>query len=174
MKKYLLIVTVILSLNLNCAFAAPRLVQTTSTIPDYSYRNSAYDRDLMQIEDYLFGNYYRNDSTASRLNRIEKKLFGRNYSTMTTAQRMNNILANYRNDYNRNYLNDYYGARTPAQRILNRFIGQPTGFTPQIINSPFDYGGYGAGINRMNYTNRGYNYNNVLPASMGAGIHILD
>lgn len=149
--------------------------------PDYSMlnqtnnnTNSIYNNDLARVEDYLFGTTYRKESTASRLNRIERCLFNRNYANMNIAQRMNNILANYHGDeyYNRNYLADY-NRRTPAQRIMNRFIGQPTGFTPSIIDTPFG-GSFSPAFSRGYTSNRGYGYNNSIPAMTRAGIRILD
>lgn len=177
--KNLLSGLLVLLLAGNIALAETKVITTRTTVPanNNMYANPAYNRDLCTVEGYLFGGDYRDDNLLSRLSRIERKLFGRVYSNMSNAQRMNNILANYRDDYNnKNYLADYYGYnRNPAQRILNRFMGQPTGFTPSIIGTPFDsYGSFPGGINRGYYSNRGYGYNNSVPASMGAGIHILD
>ena len=142
MKKLLAIGFTLFLLGTMCTVANATTVKTYSVgeSPDYSMlnrtnnnTNSIYNNDLARIEDYLFGTTYRRETPASRLNRIERRLFNRNYANMNIAQRMNNILANYRQDdyYNRNYLADY-NRRTPAQRIMNRFIGQPTGFTHRL------------------------------------------
>lgn len=179
MKKIIMILVVIFAC-INYSEGATRVVRTVKNIPQsnysYDYQNNMFAQDLSYIEDYLFATNYRNDALLSRLNRIEKKLFNQTYPTMNTAQRMNNILANYKDDYNnKNYLADYYGTnKNPAQRILNRFVGQPTGFTPSIVTTPFDSYGYPAGISKGYTSNRGYGYRNVVPANMGAGIHILD
>lgn len=143
---------------------------------NYNNYNNVYNRDLNRVENYLFGTTYSRENTASRLNRIEKRLFSQNYGSMNLAQRMNNVLANYRRDdyNNRNYLADYYNNATPAQRIINRFTGQPTGFTPPIMNTPFGSGSFRPGYSQGYYGNRGYGYHNSIPAMTGAGIRILD
>jgi len=87
---------------------------------------------------------------------------------------MNHALENYRDDYyNRNYLSQYYNTSTPAARIRNRFIGQPTGFTPPIFNN-MPSGTDFSSINQSSSSNRGYGYNNYVPANTGMGIHILN
>lgn len=155
-----------------------------SNYPAAGNTTSAYSNDLRFIEQYLFDTTFPKESTKSRLSRIERHIFNRTYSTMGTAQRMNNVLANYRrydnyNNYgynNRNYVsNSYYNNRRPINRIINSIVGQPTGFTPPIMNNtPF-----GTGINpaysRGFVNNRGgYGYRNVYPTTTGAGITILD
>ena len=183
MKKLLAIGFTLFLLGTMCTVANATTVKTYSVgeSPDYSMlnrtnnnTNSIYNNDLARIEDYLFGTTYRRETPASRLNRIERRLFNRNYANMNIAQRMNNILANYRQDdyYNRNYLADY-NRRTPAQRIMNRFIGQPTGFTPSIIDTPFG-GSFSPTFSRGYTSNRGYGYNNTIPAMSRAGIRTLD
>lgn len=180
-KMFKLMTTLlILGLTIPSVQAENRIVSTVKNIPVNTYGNTynngnVYSNDLSIVEDYLFGRIYRNESTGSRLNRIERRLYRRNYASANTAQRMNNILSNYRDDYNnRNYLADYYSNRTPAQRIYNRFIGQPTGFTPSIINSPFGSNFFNPGFSSSYTGNRGYGYNNSIPAVTGAGIRILD
>lgn len=186
MKKLLAIGFTLFLFSSIVTIAGATTVKTYSVgeSPDYSMLNTKnntnntsaiYNNDLARIEDYLFGTTYRKETTAARLNRIEKRLFNRNYASMNIAQRMNNILANYRGDdyYNRNYLADYYNKRTPAQRIMNRVIGQPTGFTPSIIDTPFG-GSFSPTFSRGYTSNRGYGYNNSIPAMSRAGIRILD
>ena len=170
---FLLILT-LLSINLQ-SYATTKTVKTIIPTANSGYETQLYSKDLCAVEDWLFGTTYKKESIDSRLKRIERRLFNANYTNLDYTQRMNNIIANYRNDYNRNYLTDTYG-RTPttAQRILNRFIGQPTGYTPPIVNTPFNDYGYPIGINRSYSGNRGYGFNNYIPANMGAGIHILD
>ena len=56
---------------------------------------------------------------------------------------------------------------------MNRFIGQPTGFTPSIIDTPFG-GSFSPAFSRGYTSNRGYGYNNSIPAMTRAGIRILD
>lgn len=185
MKKILTIGFTLVLLTGILVTADATTVKTYSVgeTPDYSMlnrsnnTNSIYNNDLARVEDYLFGTTFRKESPASRLNRIERRLFNRNYANMNIAQRMNNILANYRGEdyYNRNYLADY-NRRTPAQRIMNRFIGQPTGFTPSIIDTPLTpFGGsFSPAFSRGYTSNRGYGYNNSIPAMTRAGIRILD
>ena len=172
--KILCILTVLFCLSTQ-AYCATRTVSTITNLPQSSvYANSAYNRDLLRIEDYLFGDNYSKETLNSRLCRIEREFYGRCYPSMSYAQRMNNIISAYQND-NNSTMAQYYGTnRNPAQRILNRFIGQPTGFTPSIVSTPFDAYGYPSGINRSNFSNRGYRYNNFMPSTTGAGIHILD
>jgi hypothetical protein len=93
---------------------------------------------------------------------------------MNPVDRVNNILMSYKNQYYDNYLPRKSNDDSIAQRLLNRFIGQPTGFTPPVTNTPYNDFGYPMGINKFNNSNRGYSYNNTLPATAGAGVHILD
>ena len=180
MKKLLILGIVLLSLN-SCAIAGTNLLYPYNFVNVsqnnlYDTQNKIYNNDLTRIEQYLFDKTYKSETAQARINRIERQLFNRCYPTMNISQRMNNILANYHSDYNGNYLSDYYNStsRTPAQRIMNRFIGQPTGYTPPITNSYFDSGNFGAVMNRAHYSNRGYRYRNTLPAGMGAGLRIID
>lgn len=162
---------------LNAVDAASSPITTISKTQNSISQDNIYKNDLSQIESYLFGRTYKNDSVYSRMNRIERHLFGRFYSTMSTAKRMNHILANYRDDYNnRNYLaDDYYSTRrSPARRIYNRYIGQPTGYTPSIIDNPFNFNNFSPTFSRGFSNNRGYGYNNIVPAMTGAGVHILN
>ena len=137
--------------------------------------NSPYSNDLDTIEEYLFGKTYYKEAPGLRLNRIEESLFNKSYPTMNIAQRMNRALENYRDDYyNRNTLTQFANSSNFGGRIRNRFIGQPTGFTPQIIQTPFSSGSFIPGINYGQASNRSYKYGNFVPANMGAGITILD
>ena len=152
-------------------YSENRLIRTIQNQPNY---NSLYNDDLSLVEEYLFGGTYRSDTVQSRLNRIERKLFARCYPMLPLSQRMNNILANYGHNFNdRNYISDYN--KTPVQRFKNLFFGQPTGFTPPVMNLPFNDYGQPYGINRSFYNNRGSSaYSNESPASYGFGVHILD
>ncbi|MGN0030822.1 MAG: hypothetical protein ACI37Q_02565 [Candidatus Gastranaerophilaceae bacterium] len=170
-------IVVVLMLILSSNLAYSKTVTVTKNVNPYGYnnlyQNQVYSADLNRIEDFLFGRTFTNNSTLVRLNRIEQKLYSRNYSSKSLAERMNYILSNYRNDqsaYYSNYLSDYYDTSTPINRIRNRLIGTPTGFTPPIYN--YNYGNLN-GINRSFSSNRGYAYNNSIPMSTGAGIHIL-
>lgn len=177
MNKILAISLVLLSFTLAGGYVEAASYKVVKTTPAYNNSTyNAYSNDLNHIESYLFNRTYRNENVNTRLNRIEKQLFNRSYSSMTTAQRMNNVLANYRDDYNnRNYLSNYYNNPTPRSRINNRIFGQPTGFTPQIINTPFGDNPYMTpGFSRGYTNNRGYGYRNVIPATSRAGITILD
>lgn len=176
MKKYLAIGFLGLML-----LSAPSSAKTVSVIknvqqPYYNNYNMAYSSDLNTVERFLFRRVYSNDNINTRLNRIEKYLFNKTFSSMNTANRMNNIMANYQDDatYTRNYLSNYYDTSTPIGRIKNRLIGQPTGFSPQIINTPFGSNYYSPAFARSNISNRGYRYNYGMPMNTGVGVHILD
>ena len=177
MKKNILLGILCLILLQNIAFSGTKIIQTQA-LPTSGYENRLYAKDLKNIERYMYGKTYTYDSIEARLARIEKSLFGNIYLNLNYAQRMNNILSNYRKDYDDDYSaytqSQFRNANTTAQRLLNRFIGQPTGFTPPIMNSPFDSYGYPAGINRYNRYNNGYGYNNSIPMRAGAGVHIID
>lgn len=157
-----------------CAYAQ-RTLTTYNQVPNNYYydNNNAYSNDLMDVEEYLFGRNFKKDSLNFRLNRIEKRLFNHCYPSMSPVDRINNILLSYQDKYYNNYLSNNRDD-TIAQKLLNRFIGQPTGFTPPVMNTPYNEFGYPVGISRFNSGNRGYRYNNTVPGSMGAGIHILD
>lgn len=164
MNKILAIGFIVLCLaSLNeCAYSYT--VRKISPAYGSSTADNAYCNDLLHVEQYLFGKTYRKESINSRLNRIEKKIFNKTYSTMNTASRMNNILTNYRtaNSTTRNskFLSEstnpwssysYYttsGGSIP-NRMYNRFIGRPTGFTPPIINSPFHRNSFRPGFRSM-------------------------
>lgn len=156
------------------AIAKGKLVRTINNL----YNNSSiYDNDLSAVEEYMFGGNFRNETVQSRLDRIESNLFSQTYPALTLAQRMNNVLANYRkNNLNRNYLSDYYGRNvTPAQRVRNYFFGQPTGFTPPVMNMPFNDYGRPYGMNKSFYNSKGHSYySNETPAGASLGVHILD
>lgn len=179
MKKNLVIGLIIFAaMSITADTANARTVTRVYNVPNQNYNNysniNPYTNDLSRIEDYLYGRTYRGETPENRLNRIEKTLFNKTYPSLHIAQRMNNALENYRDDYyNRNYLSQYYSNSTPATRIRNRFLGQPTGFTPQITNTPFGFSSM-PGINSNYSHNRSYGYNNFVPANMGAGIHILN
>ena len=145
-----------------------------------NYNNgNPYHADLVRIERHLFNRAYLNDNNETRLNRIEKKLFNQTYSNMSIAQRMNNALANYRGeDYSSNNYyaqnNAYYPQNTMRNRLINTFVGQPTGFTPSITNSSY-INRFGPSYNRGYYGTNGWGYHNSYhPTMTGAGIHILD
>jgi len=176
MKKYLAIWILGVMLAAMPAEARTVSVIKNAAQPYYNNYNTAYSSDLNTVERFLFRRTYSNENLNSRLNRIEKYLFNKTYTTISTANRMNNIMANYQDDatYTRNYLSNYYDNSTPVSRIRNRIIGQPTGFTPQIINSPFGSNIYSPGFARSNVTNRGYRYNYGVPMNTGVGVHILD
>jgi hypothetical protein len=151
-------------------------------VSNYHYNKhntNMYDYDLNRVEKHLFKKTYSSNSLNARLNRIERKVFNRCYTNWNPTRRVNHILANYKDYYHKNYLSEYE-SRRPAQRVINRVIGQPTGFTPSIMDMPF-----GSGISGLNGTfapsfsqgfssNRGYGFMNSIPATMGAGIRILD
>jgi len=179
MKKFLAISVIIAAMcSILQSEVSAETIRRIYNVPsnNYNYNSNInpYTNDLAQIEDYLYGKTYIKEAPENRLNRIEKSLFNRTYPSLNIAQRMNHALENYRDDYyNRNYLTQYYNNSTPAARLRNRFIGQPTGFTPSIINTPFGTSSF-PGINQSYYGNRGWGYNNYIPANMGAGIRILN
>ena len=140
-----------------------------------------YDNDLSRIERYLFRKTYEYNNLQSRLNRIERHLFDRIFSDWNNTRRINHILANYKEDFERNYLSNY-NSRRPVQRVRKRIVGQPTGFTPSIMDMPFGSGffnnGFGnyvtPGYSQGFASNRGYGFINSLPAMTRTGITILD
>lgn len=154
MNKLLAISIILCSISLTL----PEVFAYTITTNTPTYSNTmdnAYSNDLSHIEEYLFGKTYRSNSIDDRLKRIENKLFNKTYTSMNTTNRMNNILTNYRNTNSTtgslsNFIttsptgsgsyftrSGNFSSYTPRQRLYNRFIGQPTGFTPPIMNSPF-------------------------------------
>jgi hypothetical protein len=167
MKKVLLSIY----LGVTVVSAQTRTVSQVYNVPVNTYYsdNNFYSKDLSRIEAYLYGRTYKNEIPTIRLNRIEKTLFNKTYSTLALAQRMNNVIEAYQDDYyNRNYLSQYYTKSTPTARLHNRFVGTPTGFSPQIFCPNY------SGINGVYGTNRGYGYNNFVPANTGIGVRILD
>ncbi len=193
MKKILAISILVFGLTIANGEAQAYTIRQIKNVPTYSGTTyNAYSNDLAHIEEYLFGKTYPNENVNNRINRIEKKIFNKTYSTMNTSSRMNNILANYRKydsfdnfdgfNTNSNFFTNsntgtsYYSRTsnyTPTRRIYNRFIGQPTGFTPPIMNSPFHRNSFGPRINRSIYRPRTFGYNNFYPTSSRAGIRIL-
>ena len=162
---------------------AVTVVKRENVVNPRYYNNSTdmYDSDLDRIERYLFRKTFRSNNLQSRLNRIERRLFNRNYSNWNNTRRINHILANYTNDYNRNYVADYHSTR-PVQRIKRHISGQPTGYTPSVMDMPFGSGflnsgfgsSFGPGFSQGFTTNRGYGFMNSIPAMTNAGIRILD
>lgn len=173
MRK-IIALTLLLSVFICIEACESRTVKRVYSVPNDTY-SSPYCEDLDLIENYLYGKTYYKEAPGLRLNRIEESLFNRTYPTMNIAQRMNRALENYRDDYyNRNYLTQFANPQSFGRRIRNQFIGQPTGFTPPIINTPFASNGIMPGINYAGSHNRSYRYGNHIPANMGAGITILD
>lgn len=180
MFKFIILVLMVISFYPQAEAYTVSRVKNVPTYNNYYYNGSTpYNADLTRIERYLFNSTYTNESDAARLNRIEKNIFNKTYSSMSAAQRMNNVLANYRGDYQGNYYtptsnNGYYAPTTMKNRLLNSFVGQPTGYTPSITNSPY-LNRFGPSYNRGYYGTNGWGYHNTFnPTMTGAGIHILD
>lgn len=159
-------------------------LQNVPVNQNYGYysEDNLYNNDLSMVEKYLFGKTYTKENNNTRLERIEQRLFQNNYQSMSLSQRMNNILSNYRgNDYYNGYSNSYsrtgnsyYRPTTAKNRIMNSLIGQPTGYTPDITNSPY-LNRFGPSYSRGYYGSNGWGYHNSFnPTMTGAGIHILD
>lgn len=154
-------------------------VVKTQSAPKYNYydsRSDMFDYDLDRIERKLFRKTYSSNNLQVRLNRIERKVFNRCFPNWNPTRRLNHILANYRDDDNSYIVQEQYNRR-PIQRVRNRIIGQPTGFTPSFMDMPFgsSFGrGFGPGYNQSFGTNTGYGFLNSIPAMTGAGIKILD
>ncbi|MBR1424421.1 hypothetical protein IJ579_02535 [bacterium] len=128
--------------------------------------NDAYKEDLNMVEKGIFGRIYPTDNVKTRITRIERRMFNRVYPSMSISQRMNNIVENYENGtaYNNSLKN----------RLINTFIGQPTGYTPPVYPSPY-INTYGPSYMQGTYGNNGWGYHNIVrPVMTGAGIHILD
>ena len=139
-----------------------------STISNTTDQSSEYIQDLNIVERGIFGRIYASDNTKTRLSRIERRMFNRIYPSMAISQRMNNILTNYENG------TGYCGTMSLKDRLINSFIGQPTGYTPQIYPSPY-INSYGPSYMRGTYGTNGWGYHNIVrPVMTGAGIHILD
>lgn len=171
---YFLIFSSLLIFNL-LSYTCAKTITTTTPVYNNSYESQIYGNDLSVIENRIFGRTYKNESVSSRLVRIERSIYGNIHANLDYSQRLNNILADYNNSYNRNYLSDYNrNSGSAVSKIFKNFIGVPTGFTPPVMNMPFNDYGYPAGINRSYSSLRGYGFNNNIPANMGAGIHILD
>lgn len=187
MYKFIIVTLLITALGIGIQTGADAYTVThVRNVPNSNYRNygnynngNPYHADLVRIERHLFNRAYLNDNNETRLNRIEKKLFNQTYSNMSIAQRMNNALANYRGeDYSSNNYyaqnNAYYPQNTMRNRLINTFVGQPTGFTPSITNSSY-INRFGPSYNRGYYGTNGWGYHNSYhPTMTGAGIHILD
>lgn len=185
-RMYKLIILSLLCAILGAGFYSKVEAYTVThvkNVPNYGYGNynnaNPYHADLVRIERHLFNRAYLNDDNATRLSRIEKRLFNQTYSNMSISQRMNNALANYRGeDYSSNNYyaqnNTYYPQNTIRNRLINTFVGQPTGFTPSITNSSY-INRFGPSYNRGFYGTNGWGYHNSYhPTMTGAGIHILD
>lgn len=174
MKKFIVYTLLLLIFAQSEVFSDTRTVTTYTQVPSYgNYNNNIYNSDLTVIEEYLFGTSYKKENYLQRMNRIEKRIFNKIFTDITPTERMNNILANYRNDY---YYNNYLPNnrnKTFGERLMDRFIGYPTGYTPPVMNTPYNDYGYPIGINRGYTSNRGYGFHNYSP-STGAGIHILE
>lgn len=149
---------------------------------DYYAGDNLYNNDLSRVEKYLFWKTFTKENNNTRLDRIEQQLFQNNYQTMSISQRMNNILSNYRgNDYDSGYYNsysrtgnNYYQPSTIKNRLMNSIIGQPTGYTPALTNSPY-LNRFGPSYSRGYYGSNGWGYHNSFrPTMTGAGIQILD
>lgn len=182
MNKKLSVFFVLCAILIGVTFSTEAYTVTTvKNVPNnynYNYNENIYNNDLSHVEQYLFGRRYSSESNSSRLNRIEKELFNQSYSSMNISQRMNNILANYRGeDYPQRYYNNSAYNTSSSNRIKNRlintFVGQPTGFSPEITNSPY-INRFGPSYNRGYYGTNGWGYHNSYnPTFGGAGIHIL-
>ena len=158
---------------------AVTIVQSKS-VPKYNHYNSRsdmYDADLDRLERRILSRTYSNNSLNARLNRLERKLFNRCYPSWNPTKRINHILANYRDSYGNYIAEERYDRRHPVRRIRNRFIGQPTGFTPSFMDMPFGSGfgnNFGTGFNQSFGTNNSFGFINSIPAMTGAGVKILD
>ena len=212
MKKLVAIGILVCSLCLYADIASAYTIKRISSTPNYNNSmDNAYCNDLTQVEEYIFGKSYRNEDIDSRLKRIEKNLFNKTYTTMNTTNRMNNILTSYRSNSAANNTSNFvtsspfgsssyytrsgvFSNYTPSRRLYNRFIGQPTGFTPPIMNTPFHRNSFRPGYRsyyrpRHRYRNSYYRprirntygtrtyYGTpsyLQPTSARAGITILD
>ncbi len=130
-------------------------------------QDNVFNDDINMVERGIFGRIYATDNTKTRLNRIERRMFNRVYPSMTISQRMNNILTNYENGVG------YCGNMSIKDRLINTFIGQPTGYTPQIYPSPY-INTFGPSYMQGTYGDNGWRYHNMVrPVMTRTGIHIL-
>lgn len=148
----------------------------TFTYNPYEYKSqeTVFDKDLNRVENYLFRRTFYNNNILTRLARIERKLFDRIYDDKNITSRVNHILANYQDNYypNNDYVSNNTYKMTPRRFLRNAIIGQPTGFSPQVMNSPFE--SFVPQFSNAYQSPTGYSYNNSIPARAGVGLHILD
>ncbi|MBR6722185.1 hypothetical protein IKL64_01890 [bacterium] len=184
MKNLLILGFVLLSIVMCASYVEAVTIVKNENVKNPRYINNStdmYDYDLDRIERYLFRKTYQNNNLQSRLNRIEKYLFNRSFPNWNNTRRINHILANYRENYNRNYVAGY-NYKHPVQRIKRQIVGQPTGFTPSVMDMPFGSGFFNNGIgssfspgfSQGFATNRGYGFMNSIPAMTRSAITILD
>ena len=140
---------------------------------------SIYSNDLNRMEMALFGRTYMNESDETRINRIETKLYGKTYGNYTLARRMKKILQDYTTDRYWAQNGTTYCSPTDNNSFLsklrNTFVGQPMGYTPQVVEPSPYLNTYGPSYMRGYYGTNGWNsHNSYNPIYSGAGIHILD
>lgn len=170
MYKFIIVLFLFVSgLSANCDVI--RYYNTNSNTKNISTNSSeqenVYNDDLNMVERGIFGRIYATDNTKMRMSRIERRMFNRIYPSMSLSQRMNNILVNYESG------TGYCGNTSLKDRLINTFIGQPTGFTPQIYPSQY-MNTYGPSFMNHAYGTNGWRYQNITrPVMTGAGVHIL-
>lgn len=174
-RIFLVLSTLILGLSANCATIHYYNNNTNKTnTVSKEQTTDPYKEDLIMVERGIFGRIYATDNLKTRLSRIERRMFNRIYPSLSTSQRMNNILTNYENGTG--YCgNTYYGDNLSLKnRLINSFIGQPTGLTPPVYPSPY-INTFGPSYMRGAYGSNGWRYHNMVrPVMTRAGVHILD
>lgn len=157
------------------------IVNYNNTAGNTSYKN------LDKYEKKVFKRTFENELPENRISRLEEQVLGTIQCGDLTSRY--ETLAKAVPAYNKNTfttvtpLNSYpYAApvvRSSGWRGLagslgnffnNRFVGMPTGMSPQIY-SPY-INNYGPDYQRGFYGNTGWNYNNTYRGS-GTGVHIL-
>lgn len=159
-----------------------------------NYRNNNVSnnlplKNLSRLEKKIFKRTYDNDLPENRISRLEEQVMGTIQSGDLNSRY--EMLSRAVPQYNKNTfttvtpLNPYPYCGMPPTRVgsgwrglagslgnffNNRFVGVPTGMSPQIY-SPY-IPNYGPDFQRGSYGNTGWNYHNTWNGS-GAGVHIL-
>ncbi len=155
-----------------------------------NYNNTAGDtsfKNLNKFEKKVFKRTFEGELPESRISRLEEQVMGTIQSG--DLEMRYETLSKAISSYNKNTfttvtpLNTYPNIDTYGQNsgwrglagsfgnfLNNRFIGTPTGMSPQIY-SPY-VNNYGPDYQRGFYGNTGWNYNNTYRGT-GTGVHIL-
>ena len=122
--------------------------------------------DLYALEKYALNKTYRRENDLQRLERLENLAFG--------ASQSGDILSRYKNVENAILSRPKFETKKSlVNNIANYFTGQPTGFTPNLIQTPTynNFGGFSSNPYLLtpgsNYGN--YNYEQYSNGIFGGG-----